>query len=117
MDIEPSELESLEKVDWEMSDIRKTLNSAEFMNSIFTPQEKAKIRKTHNSTSGSEMWDRDGGPETDDYLFLPDITEMDRYFPDESSRAFEEGSYWLRSPEFVVPYMGKINYLPLWLLV
>ena len=60
-------------------------------------------------TSGDGSWEREGGPETDDYLFLPDTAELEEYFPEKEARISPNGSYWLRTPAFVEPYMGSID--------
>lgn len=92
-----------------MSNLRETINSDDFINSIFTPEEKERILTTHIASGGDEYFDRDGGPETDDRLFIPDSTEIETYFPEESSRGFEDTSYWLRTASFVVPFMEKVS--------
>lgn len=97
-----------EDTNWSMSDLREMINSNDFMDKLFTPQEKSKIKLTHNVTSGDEMWHREGGPETDDYLFIPDETELIKYFPEKEDQARINGSFWLRSPSFVAPYFAYV---------
>ena len=108
MDIEEGEPDP-EMICWAFSTIRKVLNDENTLNKLFTPQEKAKIRRTHLVTSGDGSWEREGGPETDDYLFLPDTAELEEYFPEKEARISPNGSYWLRTPAFVEPYMGSID--------
>ena len=90
-----------ENVRWANSEVRKYINSEDFINEYFDPWERAKIRTTHVVTCGSRPeWNIDGGEETDDKLFLLDREELNKYWPDEASRGFEDDVYWLRSPDY-----------------
>lgn len=102
--------ENKDKINWSTSYIRSVINGDAYINGLFNPQEKAKLILTHVNTSGSnDSWNRDGGPETEDYLFIPDISELDRYLPEQSSRASKDNyEYWLRNPSFTAPYMAYV---------
>lgn len=95
---------------WEISDLRGKINSPEFINSFFNPKERSKLIKTHVATENNSMWDRECGNPTDDYLFVPSDKEIEKYFPDESTRGLSEVSYWLRSPDAFAPNIGSIVY-------
>lgn len=97
-----------EHADWSVSDLRKHINSEGYLNKLFSPQEKAKLLVTHVTTAGGGSWGRDGGPDTDDYLFIPSREEIETYFPTEYERMLGEVSYWLRSPDFAEPYMQYV---------
>ena len=94
--------------DWSVSDLRSRINSDKFINSLFSPQEKAKLLVTHVATPGGGSWGRDGGPDTDDYLFIPSREEIELYFPTNDERKLGDVSYWLRSPDFVEPHMQYV---------
>jgi hypothetical protein len=97
-----------EKVNWAVSTLRAYINSADFINGLFSPQEKAKLLLTHVTTdeSASLSYGRDPGGDTDDFLFIPERAEIERYFPDEAARGLGgTATYWLRSPEGSLPYM------------
>ena len=101
--------EDIKELNWAMSDLRADINADEFLDAVFTPQEKGRILVTHLSTAGSgDQWNRDGGPDTDDRLFLPDTADLEKYFPDVASRGVPDIDYWTRNPSFVVPYMRKV---------
>ena len=97
-----------ETLTWAESTLRATLNGDEFLDSMFTPQEKAKLKLTHLSTVGDESWDREGGAETDDLFFVPDRADIEKYFPEKEDQASPNGGYWLRSPSFVDIHMGYV---------
>ena len=95
-------------VTWESSDIRKYINSDSFIDRTFTPQEKAKLVLTHVVTSGNGS-DRDGGPATDDLLFILDAAELDKYFPENPGRGISSQRFWLRSPESWEPQIAFVE--------
>ncbi len=100
-----------ENVDWSTSYLRWYINGQHFLDLYFTPEEQSKIRVTHLTTSdGDPMWGRDGGPDTDDRLFLLDQTDILRYFPTEAERVVSESSYWLRSPDFAPGFFSLVNW-------
>ena len=95
---------------WANSEVRRYINSAEFINEYFDPWERAKIRPAHVITCGSEPeWGIDGGEETDDMLFLLDREELGQYCPDEASRGIKDDVYWLRSPDFTAGWFDCVN--------
>ncbi len=96
---------NLEEATWAESDIRKYVNSVGFIKSTFTPQEEAKLLITHVKTSGYD--DRTGGDETDDRLFIPDVSEINKYLSD-SEKGIAAKRYWLRSPESWAPYIAFV---------
>ena len=99
-----------ESVTWATSIVRQFMNGDEFINEYFDPWERAKIKLTHHATcGGSDPWDVDPGPETDDYLFLLDREEIEKYFPNEADRVIPETPYWLRSPDFVKGWFNYVN--------
>ena len=99
-----------ETVTWATSDVRAFLNGDEFLNGMFTPWERAKIKRSHVVTcGGTPGWNVDPGPETDDDLFLLDREEMEKYFPNEADRVLPEQTYWLRSPDFTPGNFTYVN--------
>lgn len=107
VDGKTTNVSGLDTLNWSVSEVRSTLNGAEFLDELFTPQEKAKLMLTHLSSSGDSSFNRDGGPDTDDLLFLPDKTDLEKYYPEASDRSVG-AEYWLRSTSFVVPYMCTV---------
>lgn len=100
-----------ESVTWETSYLRSLLNSDSFINRYFNPWERSKIRLTHSSTSsGDPVWERSGGADTDDYLFLLDQEEVLRYFPEEAERIVSDVNYWLRDPDFAPGFFSLVTY-------
>ncbi len=97
-----------EHADWSVSDLRRILNGDEMLEKLFTPQERAKIALSHVTTEGGGSWKRDGGPDTDDLLFVPSREEIEKYFPTEDERKLGEVSYWLRTPDFVEPHIKYV---------
>lgn len=102
-----------DEVKWATSPIREYINGDEFMDELFDPWERSKIKLTHVTTCGaSEGWTVDPGPETDDHLFLLDREEILKYMPNDEDRLVpEQDSYWLRSPDFTERYFNCVNYL------
>ncbi len=96
---------------WDESDIREHINGSYFLNSLFTPQEQARIVLTKVKTPGVEgsMWIEgfntflgrskvkkvffEGGEDTTDRLFLLSYDEVERY-PIVPASTW----WWLRSP-------------------
>lgn len=102
--------ENDEALTWAASEARAYINSDEFINGFFNPWEREKIRLSHITTcGGSGSWDVDPGPETDDYLFLLDREEMEKYYPSEADRVITDSIYWLRSPDFVRGWFSCVN--------
>ena len=94
-----------EDTSWAESYLRKYINSAEFLDMTFTPQEKAKLIIQHRITTGDS--DRDGGAQTDDLLFVPDVSDVEKY-PDLFSKSIGH-KYWLRSQSSFAPYIAYIS--------
>ena len=95
---------------WAASEVRAYLNDDEYLNDLFNPWEREKIKLSHITTcGGSGSWDVDPGPETDDYLFLLDREEMEKYFPNEADRVITDAIYWLRSPDFARGWFSCVN--------
>lgn len=97
---------------WEKSSIREWLNST-FYNLAFTDEEKAVIRAHTVYNDGYENnpeWDRDGGQDTEDKVFLLSAADYTYYFGKEKTPytdyalekttkiISETGTWWLRSP-------------------
>ena len=93
---------------WEMCSLRAYLNGDEFLNWTFTPAERAKIALTDVHTQDDSTWQRPGGPDTKDYVFLASKEEIETYFPEKANAALAEENYWLRSADFVEDYMAYI---------
>ncbi len=100
-----------ESVTWATSEVREYINGDDFINEYFNPWERGKILLSHISTCGGSapQWEVDPGPETDDYLFLLDREEVEKYFPNEADRAIPEYIWWLRSPDFVQGWFNCVN--------
>ena len=94
---------------WEISELRSVLNSEEYLNEHFSPQEKAKILLSDIHTdAGEEIWGRTEC-ETQDYLFIPTKSEMEKYVGEDSSAWGNiGGEYWLRNPDFAEPEMQMV---------
>lgn len=87
---------------WADSYLRSYINSDEFLDMSFSPQERAKLILTHVTTSGED--DRSGGGDTDDLLFIPDVKDVEKY-----SSVFSiniNAKYWLRSQRSWAPYIA-----------
>ena len=94
---------------WAKSELRQFINDEEFLNELFTPQEKAKLQATQITTEGDEMWKREGGDDTVDRLFLLSKAEVEKYFPTAEEQVLGEGvAYWLRNPSFVDSSMAYV---------
>ena len=96
---------NIEEATWAQSDICKYVNGKDFIKLTFTPQEEAKLLVTHVKTSGYD--DRTGGDETDDLLYIPEASEINKYLSD-SEKGFAAQKYWLRSPESWAPYIAFV---------
>ena len=93
---------------WEMCTLRAYLNGDEFLNWTFTPAERAKIALTSVHTEDDATWQRSGGPDTEDYVFLASKEEIKTYFPEQADAALAEENYWLRSVDFVDDDMAYV---------
>jgi hypothetical protein len=91
-------------VTWSSSNLRKHLNSDEFLNSIFTESEQNTIIETKISTADNPYYGTPGGKDTFDKLFLPSAYDVVKYFDttkDARCNWITEGekcAYWLRTP-------------------
>ncbi len=112
---------------WEKSDMRSWLNG-EFIEAVFTPQERQLlvITEVPNDASQDCRQGRDGGPTTQDRVFLFSYTEARDYFKDYEDRrcsltlvakaqggyADDEGDccWWLRSPGSSQDTVGFVSY-------
>ncbi len=95
---------------WENSVTRKWLND-EFYNQAFSTSEKAKIQQTRVVNDDNQETGMPGGNDTNDYLFLLSINEVEKYLLTENRIAYatlyaqksvdEDGgafNWWLRTP-------------------
>lgn len=100
-----------ESVTWATSEVRAYINGDEFLDGLFNPWEREKIKLSHIVTCGGsqDVWDVDPGPETDDYLFLLDREEIEKYYPEEADRVIADSIYWLRSPDFARGWFSCVN--------
>ncbi|MBN1777921.1 MAG: hypothetical protein JW811_07345, partial [Clostridiales bacterium] len=104
--------EQLEAVTWESATLRTWLNS-DFLNNAFTEQEQELIMTTVISNEDNSIFGTDGGPDTQDRVFLLSLAEVEEYFYDDDDRhalgtPYAQaqgavgwdgyGSWWLRSP-------------------
>lgn len=112
---------------WEKSDMRAWLNG-EFIEAVFTPQERELLVLTNvpNDTTQDCRNGREGGPTTQDRVFLLSYTEARDYFKDYEDRrcsltlvakaqggfADDEGDccWWLRSPGSSEDNVGFVSY-------
>ena len=96
-----------EETSWAESYLRSYINSEEFLEMTFTPQEKAKLLLTRVVSTGED--DRNGGNETEDLLFVPDVSELEKYFPSQEDRKAGYDKYWLRSQRSWAPYIAYVS--------
>ena len=94
-----------EDTTWAESSLRRLINSDGFLDMTFTQQEKAKLVLTHVVSTGED--DRDGGAATDDLLFIPDVTEIEKYSGQISAGIGYK--YWLRSQRSWAPYIAYVS--------
>jgi hypothetical protein len=112
---------------WENCDLRKWLNG-EFLEGSFTAQEQGDILVTPTPNPGSTVHGAAGGNDTEDKVFLLNVDEADKYFPNDQSRMADPTPYatargvfinertgkvwwWLRSPGYYVSDAAGVNYL------
>ena len=69
---------SPQEITWEACEIRTWLNQ-DFYLGHFTEEEKSQIQLSHLSTEDNIRWGTDGGPDTEDYVFLLSTTELAKY--------------------------------------
>lgn len=90
---------------WKESDLRTELNGTVFLDRMFSPQEKALLIRSRVVSTGED--DRTGGEATEDVLFVPDQTDLDRYLS--ASGAAIGSKYWLRSQLSWAPRIGYVS--------
>ena len=103
---------SSDDITWEHCEMREYLNG-EFLDSIFSAAEKARIAETVivNSDNGSAT----GGNTTTDKVFLLSIDEANQYFGDDTARVAYTANgvaagWWLRSPGRSSSYASLVDY-------
>ena len=94
-----------DEASWADSSLRQLINGDAFLDMTFTPQEKTKLVLTHVVSTGED--DRTGGAATDDLLFIPDVTDIEKYAG--SISAGIGYKYWLRSQQSWAPYIGYVS--------
>ena len=78
------------------SSLRRWLNQ-EFIQKCFSFEERIRIINTRVENRRNRKWESDGGPGTVDKVFILDIEEVQKYFPEDKDR--ETGKWWwLRNP-------------------
>jgi len=82
-------------VTWETCTLRAYLNG-DFYDS-FSETDKKRIIRTTNENPDNPEHEIDGGNDTDDYIFLLSIDEVNKYFKNDSARNVDF-TWWLRSP-------------------
>ena len=103
--------------DWYDCTLRAWLND-EFLNEAFTEEERARILLTDVVNRDNLEYGIRGGADTEDYIFIPDIREADKYFDSDEDRSCKPTEYaqeqginasdtqgtalwWLRSPGII----------------
>ena len=71
--------DQLEDVTWETCSLRKWLNE-EFYQTAFSASEQSAIIETRNTTPGDENVGADGGNDTDDYVFVLSVEEVNQFY-------------------------------------
>jgi hypothetical protein len=74
-----------EVITWEQCTLRKWLNS-DFFSAAFSSTEGSNIAKTTLPNPANPDFDRDGGPDTADQVFLLSLDEANRYFKSDTDR-------------------------------
>ena len=117
-----------DSVAWETSHVRAWLNS-QFLNAAFSEEEQKAILVTevdNSKNQGYIHYEGDGGPNTQDQIFLLSYAEAWRYFFQSSDRgcrptkvavkrgAFESSlsgncPWWLRSPGYTEDYVAAVD--------
>jgi hypothetical protein len=94
---------SRSSVTWAESDIRAWLNG-EFLDTAFTGEQQGAIALSQISNPDNPEFGTEGGPDTEDRVFLLSIDEAERYFSGSDDRVAEHLGedralpWWLRSP-------------------
>ena len=87
---------TLEDATWSDCSLRQWLNK-DFLESAFTPAERMKIVPNRLTNPRNRKNYTQGGPNTMDRVHVPSPEEIERYMPEQQSRA-GYGWWWLRSP-------------------
>lgn len=87
-------------VTWETCSLREDLNNIFYQS--FSSTDRARIIKTTVTTEDNPEYGTDGGNDTQDYVFLLDISEAERYFENDNGRIARDSEgkssdWWLRS--------------------
>lgn len=90
---------------WKNASVRKLLNEG-FYNVAFSDEEKSQIVLSKISNPKNRFSNVDGGPSTEDYVFLLSYDEVELYMPTENSRKAMITDY-ADNPN-VIKYDGKI---------
>ena len=77
---------------WEDSDCRAFLNN-EFLTDAFSDQEKEDIRITHLVAESNPKFGTDAGSDTDDKVFILNVQQVMKYFPDPEERLCNTNLY------------------------
>lgn len=88
--------DSLSDTSWSSCTLRKWLNQ-DFLQRAFSPQERGMIISGIVHNRRSPRFFTNAGPNTMDKIYIPDMEEIERYFPLEKERA-SDGWWWLRTP-------------------
>ena len=113
-------------VTWETCTLREWLNN-DFINAAFSADEKAMIPTVTVSADKNPDYNTNPGNATQDQVFLPSITEANKYFSSNSVRKCKPTDYavacgasvsssngncwwWLRSPGYI-PYTAAFVYI------
>ena len=87
---------TLEDATWSDCSLRKWLNK-DFLESAFTPAERMKIVPNRIANLRNRKFYTQGGPDTMDKVHIPGVEEIERYMPEQASRAGSDW-WWLRCP-------------------
>ena len=79
-------------VQWDKCQLREWMN-ADMLTALFTEEERAAVLLTHLTAQKHPRFSTDPGGDTDDYLFLLSIQEVETYFPDQASRTVQPTPY------------------------
>ena len=113
-------------VTWKTSSLRQWLYK-DFYNEVFTALEQEAVLVTdvdNSQKQGNQEWSTDGGPNSQDRIFLLSYAEADSYFASDNARicksteySNEKGAYtnndgicwwWLRSPGYNQQYAADV---------
>lgn len=95
---------------WTNSPLNDWLDST-FMNAAFNSYEKAKILKTKVDNSNNPVSNTNGGGETDDYIFLLSIAEIEKYMNRDGVRVAHPTSYAIQNGVYEKPGAGCVWWL------